>query len=1556
MGFSSVSCAATSGAAHKDIFDVNAIVTLNDVVHVNDERFFISLSDKTGKRNEWLLDSGAAITAVDPTLIPEGLELEQVPPSFEARSASNHTLVARGVVNLPMRLGEKWLTHKVYVLEGLRTKAILGVDFIRRKNVVIEGGAGRVQISGVTAAAVAAVDKSEEVVRQEVRVPASYVALRPEKTVQVFPMSGVVVPLVMRKPMEEGTVGICSDSTGTVTEAIQEVHDGRVLVNFHNPTEEMLVFPKGEVAAFFQPMKQEKVKELMPIDEMLVGKRDTKSVKTRESYEQKRRYLRENFQFGGPAHFKEQFWQLVWQYEDVFSSGKFDLGRTSVVKHEIRLTEPHPVHKKQFRIPWDHQQLVREHIAALLRAKCIRTSRSPFNAPIFCVPKPHGGMRVVLDYRALNAQTFEDKYVIREVQECIDEIGKQGSRVFSALDLTSGFWQMELAEESKPLTAFSFPGLGRFEWEVAPMGLRGSPASFARLMDHVMEGLRECLTYIDDVLIHTRNFQQHLAALEGAFQRLRKFNLKLNIAKCSFAATEVAYLGFQLTSDGVKPNLDKVAAVREMPYPDSPRRVREFLGMSNYFRHFIKDFARISSPLSALTGHGISWKGGELPQAAKEAFEYLRTKLCEMPILTYPRADRPFALSVDAATGDEKQKGGLGAVLTQLDDEGHERVVAYASKGLNSYERNYSPYLLELQACTWAIEHFQVYLKGRHFVLRTDHKPLEKMSNMHKRTLNRLQEQMNEYSFIVQHKPGAENAVPDALSRNSRSIESISFTQMEIRDMQRDDGLVRGVFEFLANRRIPEDQQLAKKVTALAPMCILDGPLVRFQLRRKGFEPNYPLLAPELIRENVLRTAHASRFSGHGGRFRTFNNVCRVYWWPGLAADVTKFVEACPTCQTAKDPAKGTRVPLHPHEIPDRPNCRVHIDLFGPLKTSSGQSKYIMVMTDAFTKYAELAVLTNKRQETVAQAFLDRWVCRFTCPEVVISDQGKEFLNEVVDILFGKLGIEHRTTSAMRPQTNAAAEKFNREIIRYLKTALQGQTLDWEDWIPMLMISYNTQVHKATLNSPFFLTFLHDPRLPYFDMRAARPDYGESWPTEAFQRLKKAYGMAKERMEQQRAEMKARYDQGARMRPFRVGEQVLLYYPRATVTYGNPKLAAQWVGGFYVHQQLGPDTYWVRQVGSTSQGTTVHAARMKSAVASAPLAPYVPQPQPNLTRPGLPHLRGHMQGRLPGPSAIPTATGIAQPQRQENRLTFTGVSTRSRTRTEGADLAAFPELERARNVKRSAARDQGQVQEKVIGDQSVDRRAGSETENEEEQAAQAVWAVLKARRKRAVAAPAAVAAQVQPTLPALPVAQPTTQGQGQGRPVPRIVVSPPQAAGPIPRIVVTPPQAVEPVPRIVVTPPEEKKRTPARPAPPIPKGGKPRLMSSPGSESSSSFHSVAEEEEVVEGAGKQVGQDSKAQKKSVAVAGATPPKRQRIESTESEHGASGYQRRLGQVAEMQRLARQLTTESSVTQSAGRANDSRASGQTSQSRRAGRSAGPPAPLTETPKGLEWTMKK
>jgi hypothetical protein len=266
-----------------------------------------------------------------------------------------------------------------------------------------------------------------------------------------------------------------------------------------------------------------------------------------------------------------------------------------------------------------------------------------------------------------------------------------------------------------------------------------------------VQGLVNIIVYIDDLIVHSNSHEEHLKILDQLFMRLQAHNLKVNLKKCVFGSKDVMYLGFHLTESGIKPGTDKLKAVALTDPPKNVHEIRQFLGLCNFFRTHVRNFAQISSPLTALTRKDSPWKTGPLPEDALKAFRELQSILCSEPVVDYPRKDRPYALITDAALGDDKKEGGLGAILTQVNEKGEFCVIAYASRKLQKHEKNYTPFLLEMQAAIWAMDHFSTYLRGRRFTLYTDHKPLEKLGKVHTRTLNRLQEIMNTFDFKIEY-------------------------------------------------------------------------------------------------------------------------------------------------------------------------------------------------------------------------------------------------------------------------------------------------------------------------------------------------------------------------------------------------------------------------------------------------------------------------------------------------------------------------------------------------------------------------------------------------------------------------------------------------------------------------------------------------------------------------------------------------------------------------------------------------------------------------------------
>ena len=662
------------------------------------------------------------------------------------------------------------------------------------------------------------------------------------------------------------------------------------------------------------------------------------------------------------------------------------------------------------------------------------------------------------------------------------------------------------------MTAFTIPGLGQYQWMVTPQGLMGAPASFSRLMDTIMADAENVITYIDDVLIHSDNHETHLEHMEEALRRIRKAHLRLNVAKCIFGASKVQYLGHTLTSSGVKPGKDKTEAIRTAPSPTTQKQLRSFLGLANYFRSFVPNFAKAAAPLFELTRKGGDWKEGPLPRAAEEAFVHLREAISSEPVMAFPTRHGKYTLITDGAAGDKKSSGGLGAVLLQRQPTGENRPVGYASRQLLGYEKNYPAFLLELAAAVFGMEYFHHYLVGRRFNLLTDHKPLVTLSTTHTKTLNRLQLKMQEMHPDVGYIPGEDNVVSDFLSRYRGMADNTH--QVACANLTHIDGV--GIASIdLSPEVIFGAQKLSPGVREAADLLIAnnhqrgDKPIYFSKIRqnitwmpdsscvgmiqrpRKGTiarQTPIPIIPPSL-RKKILREAHNSAVGGHGGTFRTAEALKKIVWWPSMEADIEAHVKQCAVCGANPSRKKQQQGPLQPLPIPSGPHERIHIDLFGPLKTSNNGNKFVLVWTDALTRMTKLKAIKDKSAMTVADTLLDL-IYVTGVPKQIHSDQGLEFCNELMERIYTALDIEHTTTTPYHPQANAAAERFNRTMISYLTKAIadaEKSTLDWEMYLGPLALSYNSGVNKSTRMSPYYATFGMNPTLPMWQGMEEEP-------------------------------------------------------------------------------------------------------------------------------------------------------------------------------------------------------------------------------------------------------------------------------------------------------------------------------------------------------------------------------------------------------------------------------------------------------------------------------------
>ncbi|KAL7865118.1 hypothetical protein SRHO_G00103650 [Serrasalmus rhombeus] len=484
------------------------------------------------------------------------------------------------------------------------------------------------------------------------------------------------------------------------------------------------------------------------------------------------------------AYWKEQLVDLVCKHEEVFSKNTLDCGKAKDFSHRIHLSDDRPFRLPYRRVPPGHYHKLRQVLSEMEEREIIRKSSSEWASPLVLVWKKSGDLRICVDYRWLNARTTKDAHPLPHQADCLAALG--GNAIFSAMDLTSGFYNVEMAEEDKKLTAFTTP-MGLFEFNRLPQGLCNSPASFMRLMMGVFgdQNFHTLLCYLDDLLVVAPNEGEALNRLELVFNRLSAHGLKLAPKKCHLLRRSVKFLGHVVDENGIATDPDKVGAITAMTEADlmmedgvtpSQRKIKAFLGMVMYYQRFIQNCSSIAKPLFALTaapkGRKVNGRGQSAfkklnPNDWKEehckAFENLKLALLESVVLAHPDFNRPFILSTDASLD------GLGAVLSQVSEgETKARPIAFASKSLTRAQSKYPAHRLEFLALKWSVcDKFSHWLKGQTFTVWTDNNPLTyiltkpKLDACEQRWVSKLAP----YNFNIQYIPGSKNVVADALSR-----------------------------------------------------------------------------------------------------------------------------------------------------------------------------------------------------------------------------------------------------------------------------------------------------------------------------------------------------------------------------------------------------------------------------------------------------------------------------------------------------------------------------------------------------------------------------------------------------------------------------------------------------------------------------------------------------------------------------------------------------------------------------------------------------------------------
>ncbi|KAJ8337204.1 hypothetical protein SKAU_G00384240 [Synaphobranchus kaupii] len=933
---------------------------------------------------------------------------------------------------------------------------------------------------------------------------------------------------------------------------------------------------------------------------------------------------------------RQQLKSLLDGNADLFAVRDEDCTQTELVQHTINTDTAQPIRLRPHRMSPAKRLVAEEKVKEMAAAGVIEPSDSPWAAPAVLVQKKSGEWRFCVDYRRLNFLTTKDSYPLPRIDEALDHIS--GSSWFSSLDLRSGYWQVRLAPEAKPKTAFTI-GHGLWQFRVMPFGLCNAPATFERLMERVLAAVprSRCVVYLDDLLVHASDFQQALANLTDVLAAIRQAGLRLNPKKCQLLRRETAFLGHIVSERGVATDPSKVAAVRDWPVPGNVGELRSFLGLASYYRRFVRDFATLASPLHRLTDkcRPFVWQ-----EEQSMAFDQLRAALTEAPVLAYPDAKRPFIVDTDASNT------GVGAVLSQEDEDG-ERVVAYYSRALGKAERNYCVTRRELLAVVRALHHFRPYLQGSHFLLRTDHASLTWLLTFKdpEGQVARWLEQLQGYDFEIRHRAGRLHGNADALSRRpcaaqecrycSRQEERdqvspdvavvqasgdaegwLPLTPMELREAQEADSTLGKVRSWLEAGQRPERSVVSAESPEVKSYYSLYSSLVQRDglLYRRWEAPGrgsdiLQLLVPRALRPDVLRLVHGSVGAGHFGNNKTLHRLRGKFHWPGCRHDVELHVQCCDSCTAQKGPSQRSRAPLQQHLV-GAPMERVGVDVLGPFPVTDSGNRYILVAMDYFTKWPEAFAIPDQSAATTAERLVEEMFTRFGAPAELHSDQGRNFESQLMAEVCKRLGVTKTRTTPLHPQSDGLVERFNRTLATQLAILASQHQRDWDRHLPLVLWAYRSAVQESSQLTPAALMFGRELRTPVDLVFGAPPEPEEPSRTreEYYHRLRNrllvAHDFARKAQASAGVKQKRWYDTRCRGRAFAAGEQVWIYCPERKKGL-SPKLRASWRGPGEIVERLSEVVYRIRMPGR-GRLVVLHQDR---------LAPYRPLATPDAAEP-----------------------------------------------------------------------------------------------------------------------------------------------------------------------------------------------------------------------------------------------------------------------------------------------------------------------------------------------------
>jgi Reverse transcriptase (RNA-dependent DNA polymerase)/RNase H-like domain found in reverse transcriptase/Integrase zinc binding domain/Chromo (CHRromatin Organisation MOdifier) domain len=895
---------------------------------------------------------------------------------------------------------------------------------------------------------------------------------------------------------------------------------------------------------------------------------------------------------------------ITQKYPEVFQELPDGLPPESHGIHDIIL-EPgtRPTFGPMYRMsPAEHLEAERQ-VKIYMDKGWIQPSSSPWSSPVLFAPKKDGGLRMCIDYRVLNKLTVKNRYPLPRIDDMLDKL--HGAKYFSAIDLQQGYHQISMADRAIPYTAFRTSS-GHYEFKVMTFGLTNAPATFQNAMNTMFHPYINnfCLVYLDDILIYSKTAEEHHQHLQLVFDLLQQHQYRAKLSKCTFGVAELKYLGFVVGQNGLKVDQDKTKVIDQWPTPTNLHELRSFLGLCNYFRKFVQGYSTLVLPLTNLTRATAPWVWSA---DCVDAFQRVKQAMTSAPVLALPDFTKTFTVQCDASGY------AIGSVLMQ---EGHP--IAFESRKMNAAEQNYPVTEQELLSVIHSMTVWRCYLEGSESIVVTDHNPLtffQTQPNLSRRQV-RWSEYLQRFHYTWVYIPGKIN-VADPLSRNPTYLPKLQTQVLNVLTRKQNSA---------NTEQLPQTQRQAKRARhnqqQTAPINVADAqPTFHTQLMQKlkglyiqdnwfAVESNITkhalvqrhglwwkdntLVIPDAngVRKECFKELHSYPYSGHVGIRKTHFHMSRLFWWPGMRADLKQWVLSCHDCQLNKASTHAPYGLLKPLPIPGRRWESVSMDLIVALPKTDRGNDTIVQFVCRLTKMVHIVPCkTPVTTVTMAEMYMEHVYKHHGLAKQFISDRGSQFVAGFWQEIWRLLGTKVSLSTAYHPQTDGQTERYNRVLEEMLRHYIAPTLNDWDKHLCLAEFAINNSWQASIQTTPFFLNCGQHPLTPAsIDVDSSMPaaqDFIETM-TENLNRAKMCMRQAQHR--------DAHYANKSRKDiSFAIGSQVSI--STKNFTFKNPvsckKMTPRFMGPFEVLEQLNPVTYRLKLPDSMKIHDVFHVSLLK---------------------------------------------------------------------------------------------------------------------------------------------------------------------------------------------------------------------------------------------------------------------------------------------------------------------------------------------------------------------------